>query len=68
MSKSFNSALDFMPEAKTGHGGFWNSLNLLLEAIADGRRAESDYRRLTASGVDPSTAAGIVFNQTYKTK
>ncbi len=65
MSKAFNAALDFMPDAKTGHGGFWHNVGRILEALAEGRQAQADYCRLTARGVEPTKAAGMVFDQNF---
>jgi len=62
-TKAYDEALDFMPSraVRGGGGGFGRLLVTLIEAFADGRRAEADYKRLVRRGMDPSEAVHRAF-------
>lgn len=62
-TKSFESALDFMPDTHSGKGGASrNVFKLILEAFNEGREAEATYRREIARGTHPAKAAAKAFS------
>ena len=66
-SKSFDTALDFLPETKVGKRGprLFSMFNTLIEAFEEARAAESQYRELVAHGMPHEQAARKVFERTY---
>ncbi len=66
-TKSFDSALDFLPEQKArGEVGFFGLVRAVLEAFEEGRVAEAKYRDLVAHGVSHEDAARKVFEGPLK--
>jgi hypothetical protein len=67
-TKSYDAALDFMPEAKAAKGNprSVSLLRTLIEAFEEGRAAEADYRALVARGVPHAQAARRVLEASYK--
>lgn len=62
-TKAFDEALDFMPGTAARRGGsFGGTITAILQALADGRRAEADYKRLVVRGVDPADAVHRAFS------
>lgn len=64
-TQSFDSALDFLPEAAAGRRSVWQSLRLVATGISDGLEAEMTYRRLVARGMAPADAVAKVFSQNF---
>lgn len=67
-TKSYDAALDFLPEAqvaKTGPRGL-SLLKKVFEAFEEGRCAEANYRALVARGVPHAEAARKVLQTSYK--
>lgn len=61
-TKTYDNALDFLPEVKTRNGGkFRSTLKLIAQALREGRDAEANYKREIARGTEPSKAAAKVF-------
>lgn len=62
-TKSFDTALDFLPEVKSVRSGpgLFSVLKAMVEAFGEGRQAESEYRELVARGVRHEDAARHVF-------
>lgn len=59
---TFDSAHDFLPEARTSYGGKIRSvLKLIAQAISEGRAAEAAYRHEIGRGTEPSKAARKAF-------
>jgi hypothetical protein len=67
-TKSFDAALDFMPEAKASKraSGFLSTLKVVYEAFEEGRVAEARYHALVAHGVPHDVAARRVFLEQAK--
>lgn len=67
-TNSYDTALDFLPEAKTVETGPRGMalLKAIFEAFAEARTAESRYRDLLARGVSHEQAAREVFNVTFR--
>lgn len=61
-TKTYDDALDFLPQGKTGNGGkFLSTLKLIAQALREGRNAEANYKREIARGTEPSKAAAKAF-------
>ena len=70
-TKSFDTALDFLPEAKSvrngaGAMGVMGVLKAVVEAFDEGRTAEARYHDLVARGVSHEAAARKVFEISTK--
>ena len=67
-TKSFDAALDFLPEVKAAHKGpgLFSVLKTIVEAFGEGRYAEAKYRDLVAHGVSHEVAARKVFETVTK--
>lgn len=65
-TKSYDDALDFMPETRTRGPRLLSTLKVLVEAFKEGREAEARYHELIARGVAHDEAARAVFERTYK--
>lgn len=56
-TKAFDSALDFMPEAKPTKTGLVASIEAFFSAMAEGMEMARRYQILTDRGVAPAEAA-----------
>ncbi len=65
-TKSYDSALDFMPNARTSGARWFSILKVLVDASREGREAEARYHGLVARGMAHDEAARVVFAQIYK--
>jgi hypothetical protein len=62
-TKAYDEALDFMPGAASRRGGgLGEKVFAVLQAFADGRRAQDDFKRLVARGIEPSEAVKQAFS------
>lgn len=63
-TKSFDAALDFLPETKAVRKGpgLFKVLKAVVEAFEEGRQAEARYRELVARGIRHEDAARKVFD------
>lgn len=66
-SKTFDQAIGYMPRAmRTGPGNeFRTVMSRILEAIADAREAEGEYKRQVSQGIEPSKAVKAAFDKTF---
>lgn len=65
--KTFDDALDFLPEQRTG--GFkrmTGAIAKFVKGIDQGLSAQAHYNRLTARGMAPAEAARKVLDQDLK--
>lgn len=69
-TQSYDSALDFLPEAKTGRkgrpSGLLGSFRTFFGAINDGLKAQHQYKLLTARGIPAAAAAKAAFRDHLK--
>ncbi len=67
-TKSFDAALNFLPESKAVHKGrgMFGVLKAIVESFEEGRQAEAMYRDLVAHGVKHEDAARRVFANSTK--
>ncbi len=67
-TKLYDTALDFMPDAKpakTGRG-ILGTAKIIIEAFADARNASARYDSLVNRGVPASKAARMAFDTVYE--
>lgn len=68
-SKTYNSALDFMPadaDVAGGRPGLFTRVKEYMSAMHNGLEAWREYERLTAAGVAPDEAARRSFQQHFE--
>ena len=62
--KTFDSALDFVPDATRSHNqGLWASIVMSFAAIREGITLAAEYKDLTNRGMASDTAARKVFDK-----
>jgi hypothetical protein len=61
--KTFDSALDFVPEPKVRTTGAWASIVAGFEAISEGISIAAEYKELTNRGMNSEAAARKVFEK-----
>ena len=61
--KTFDSALDFVPEAKVRHSGVWHAISASFSAIREGIALAGEYKALTNRGMASDAAARKVFEK-----
>lgn len=65
-AKTFDSALDFVPEKKARSGGVLSAILGGLSAIREGIEVAGEYKALTNRGVASDVAARMVFEKIGK--
>ena len=69
-TQSYNSALDFLPEAGSGDkrrpSGLIAGFKTFVRAINDGLKAQHEYKVLTARGMPTAKAAKAAFRDHLK--
>ena len=67
--KTFDDAMDFLPERQNRTGGFRRMIGVIgkiAKGIDQGLTAQAHYNRLTARGMAPAEAARTVLDQDLK--
>lgn len=63
-AKSFDDALDFMPERTGGRGPF-ETVSAFFRALGEGLEAQARYQRNVAHGMPATDAAKKAFDDTF---
>ncbi len=64
--KTFDSALDFVPEKKVRQFGAWGTIVASFQAVREGIDLAGEYKELTNRGMASEAAARRVFEKIAK--
>ena len=64
-TKTYDTALDFMPARVTRGKGFRANVRSFFAALVEGLEAQNRYERNVARGLTPANAAAKAFDDTY---
>ena len=65
-TKSYDAALDFMPDEATARPGLFARIKEYAAATKNGLEAWREYERLTAAGIAPDKAARKAFERHFE--